>query len=91
MSLSTDARFIGLSDNGACLNFGRHGYFQANGIPACGQWSGKIKTLSKVVDICTPFYKLQARTRQGGYVPLFVLGTEDIGFKKGAPTEVLAA
>ena len=91
MSPSTDARFIGLSDNGACLNFGWRGYFQAHGIPAYGQWSGKIKTLSHIVDICTPFYKLQARTRYGNYVPLFVLGTEDIGYKKGAPAEVLDA
>ena len=59
LSPSTDALFIGLSDNGACLNFGRHGWFQAHGIPACGQSSGKIKTLSHIVDICTPFYKLQ--------------------------------
>ena len=91
LSPSTDALFIGLSDDGACLNFGRHGWFQAHGIPACGQWSGKIKTLSHIVDICTPFYKLQAKTRYGDYVPLFVLGTEDIGYKKGAPVEVLDA
>ena len=42
-----------------------------------------------MVDICTPFYKLQAKTRQGDYIPLFVLGTEDIGHKKGAPQDVL--
>ena len=41
------------------------------------------------MDICTPCYKLQARTRQGDYIPLFVLGTEDIGHKRGASQDVL--
>ena len=56
LNASNDSAFIGLSDDGACLNFGRNAFFTENGIQACGQWSGKIKTLSQVVDIFTPFY-----------------------------------
>ena len=55
LSPSSDPLFIGLSDDGACLNFGREGWFQAHGIPPAGQWSGKIKTLAHIIDIVTPF------------------------------------
>ena len=84
-----DVEVTALSDDGACLNFGRAGFFKEHGITPVGNWSGKIKTLNQVLDLQTPFYKLNAQTNQNQYVPLFILATEDIGFKRKAGDEVI--
>ena len=44
---SMDVEVTALSDDGACLNFGRAGLFKEHGITSVGNWSGKIKTLNK--------------------------------------------
>ena len=84
-----DVEVTSLSDDGACLNFGRAGFFKEHGITPVGNWCGKIKTINQVLDLETPFYKLNAHTNQDQYVPLFVLATEDIGFKRKAGDDVM--
>ena len=70
---------LALSDNGACLNFGAERLFQTTQQQAVGTWCGKIKTLSQVIDVQTPFHKVLARDRDGSCHTLFVLAKEDIG------------
>ena len=70
---------LALSDNGACLNFRAEKWFQETQQQAVGTWVGRIKTLSQVIDVTTPFYKVLARDRDGSCHTLFVLAKEDIG------------
>ena len=44
----------------------------------------KIKTLSQVIDVQTPFYKVLVRDRDGSCHTFFVLATEDIGHRQKA-------
>ena len=37
-----DVQILALSDDGACLNFGRNAFFTENNIQPVGQWSGRI-------------------------------------------------
>ena len=80
---------IALSDDGACLNFGRAAFFKDHSFRPLGVWKGKIKTLTQVSDIQTPFFKVYLRTRDGKSCPCFVLSTDDIGHKKRVDDRLL--
>ena len=79
-----DMTVLALSDNGACLNFGSEVWFKPTQQQAIGTWVGRIKTLSQVIDVTTPFYKVLCH-------PLFVLATEDIGQRQKASQEAIEA
>ena len=89
MNKTEEVQVLALSDDGACLNFGRSAFFSENSIQPVGQWSGRIKTLNQVMELETPFFNLNARTRDNRYIPMFVLATEDISFKRRAEDIVI--
>ena len=86
-----DMTILALSDNGACLNFGSEKWFKETQQQAIGTWVGRIKTLSQVIDVSTPFYKVLCRDRDGSCHTLFVLATEDIGQRQKASPEAIEA
>ena len=61
LSNGIDMTILALSDNGACLNVGAEKWFKETQQQAVGTWVGRIKTLSQVIDVTTPFYKVLAR------------------------------
>ena len=80
---------VSLSDDGACLNSGRATFFGENKLKPIGTWTGKIKTLDRITEIQTPFFKIFIKTRSGKSVPMFVLATEDIGYKRRVEDDVM--
>ena len=62
-----------------------------NTATAVGTWCGRIKTLSQVIDVQTPFFKVLARDRDGSCHTLFVLATEDIGHRQKASNAAIEA
>ena len=90
LNAAQDIQVVCLSDDGACLNFGRSAFFTDHNIQPAGQWSGRIKTLNQTLEVETPVYKVNARCRNNACVPLFILATEDITFKRMAEDIVIA-
>ena len=43
LNAAQDVQVVCLSDDGACLNFGRSAFSTENGIPPAGMWSGRIR------------------------------------------------
>ena len=91
LSDGIDMTVLALSDNGACLNFGSEAWFKTTQHQAIGTWVGRTKTLSQVIDVTTPFYKVLCRDREGSCHPLFVLATEDIGQPQKPSQEAIEA
>ena len=91
LSDGIDMTILALSDNGACLNFGAEKWFQETQQQAVGTWVRRIKTLSQVIDVTTPFYIVLARDRDGSYHTLFVLATENISQRQKASPAAIEA